>query len=217
MGIVQNKAFFVSPEYILENYSMYLDSNIDAKSINSAILKAQQIDVQFTLGYNLYSQYINLITTGDIFLPQNVNFYNLLAGTGYVGASNGLNIGCIMDCTSLWAIYHLLDWLHFRVTNKAVVNKYSQYSNASSEEELNRLKYIAMEDAQSQDAEIRKQILNYPNDFQQYFTQIGVYRPPAKTNPYDNFFVSGKPGGRPGGGLDNSTTSSWEAGYRCCG
>ena len=224
MAVNQNKVYFVTPEYIVQNFAMYLDSNIDFNSINSAIMKAQLQDMQYTLGFNLYSTYVQMITNGDIYLPQNIDYYNLLVGGGgftQSGSSNalgnGINIGCIMDGVSLWAIYHLLDWLQFRVTNKSVVTKYSQWGNTVTETELNRLKYLVMEDAQNMDSEIRKEILNYPNTFQQYFTQIGVYRPPAKTNPYDNFFVSGRPGPGQSGPWNNSTTSEWEAGYgRCC-
>jgi hypothetical protein len=228
----QNKVFMVTPEYIIQNFAMYIDQNIDFKSINSAIVKAQGQDMQYTLGFNLYSVYIQLLTpttpgddsTMPIYLTQNIDYYNLMAGSGGFTASNssdatgnGINIACIMDGVSLWAIYHLLDWLQFRVTNKSIVTKYSQWGSTVTENELNRLKYLVMEDAQNMDSEIRKEILNYPNTFQQYFTQIGVYRPPAKANPYDNFFISGKPGGR-GGWPNNSTTSEWDAGYGrdCC-
>lgn len=223
MPIKQNKSYFVSPEYVLELMAGYLDNNIDVKSINTFILKAQYNNIQYILSYNLYTKYILLFTpavpgddtTMPIYLPENINYYNLAVGQG--NGESGLNIACIMDATALWTIYHLLDWAHFRVTNKAVVTKYSQFSNAVSEPELNRLKYIVMNDAQAQSSEITKQIENYPTFYPEYFTQIGTYRPPAQTNPYDNYFISGKPG-RNGFGQysDLTTTSMWEAGYRCC-
>ena len=219
----QNKVYMVTPEYITQNFAMYLDSNIDFNSINSAIQKAQLQNMQYTLGFNLYSTYIQIITNGTIYDPSNIDYYNILVGGGGFTASNssnalgnGINIACIMDGVSLWAIYHLLDWLQFRVTNKSVTMKYSQWGNAVSETELNRLKYLVMEDAQNMDSEIRKEILNYPNTFQQFFTQVGVYRPPSKANPYDNFFISGKPG-RSGGWPDNTTSSEYDKYGPCCG
>lgn len=201
--IQTHRVFFVTPEYILQNYSMYLDSNIDVKSIDAAILKAQFQDTQDALGYNLYEKYINIIASGDIFTEPYQYYYLLLNNF-------------IVDEVSCWAITHLLDWSHFRVTNKAIVNKYSQWSNAITEVELNRMKYLVMQDAQHWDSKLREEILNYPNAFPEYFTQIGVYRPPAKTNPYDNFFISGKPRRNRSGPWDQTTSSEWDAGYRCC-
>lgn len=202
MSLTQNhKVFFVTPEYIFQNYAGYLDSNIDANSLNSFILKAEFKETQYALGYTLYEKYINLIQTGDIFLPEN-NYYQLLLNN------------FIMDEVACYTIWYALDWLHYRVTNKAVVNKYSQWSSASSETELNRIKFLIYEDAQHWDSKIREEILNYPNAFPEYFTQIGVYRPPSKTNPYDNFFISGKPRLW---GSDMLSTSQINAGQSCCG
>lgn len=223
MALLQNKVFMVTPEYVLEMFAMYMDNNIDANSLNSAILKAQLQDMQYTLGYNLYTTYVKMITDGSIFAPVNIDYFNLLGGGGGFTSSNssdfqgnGINIACIMDGVSLWAIYHMLDWAQFRVTNKSIVTKYSQWSTQITEVELNRLKYLVMEDAQNMDSEIRKEIFNYPNTFSQYWTQIGVYRPPAKTNPYDNFFISGRPGRGFSGPWDQTTSSEWDAYGPCC-
>lgn len=179
MSIIQNKAFFVSPEYILENYSLYLDNNIDANSINSAILIAQSEQTQQMLGYTLYQLYISLINTGNITNATYVNYKYLLDNF-------------IVDSVSLWSIWYTLDSLALRATNKGVELKNSQYSQPVSSSQLTKLKIAVMERAQFADARIREYILNYPSYFPEYYQVSGVMRMIPKRNPYTNFFMTGK-------------------------
>lgn len=179
MAINQNKAFFVSPEYIFQNFAMFIDNNLDANAINSAILIAQNEQTQQLLGYTLYQKYITLIQTGQITSPGNSQYKYLLDNY-------------IVDSVSLWAIWYGLDTFHLRVTNKSVELKNSQFSQPVSASQLTKLKINVLERAQFVDSRTREYILNYPGDFPEYYQVTGVMRMTAKRNPYTNFFMTGR-------------------------
>ena len=187
MAITQNKAFFVSPEYIFQNFAMYLDSNIDANSINSAILIAQSEHTQQVLGYTLYQKYIDLINNGQITSGGNSQYKYLLDNY-------------LVDSVSLWAIWYALDTFHMRVTNKSIELKNTQFSAPISVNQVTKLKINVLERAQFVDSRTREYILNYPGDFPEYYQVTGVMRMVAKRNPYTNFFMTGKQFGRTGCG-----------------
>jgi hypothetical protein len=189
MSIIQNKAFFVTPEYIFQNFAMYIDNNLDANSINSAILIAQNEQTQQVLGYTLYQKYIDLVTTGQISQTQNSNYKYLLDNY-------------IVDSVSLWSLWYSLDSIHLRVTNKSVELKNSQYSSPVSASQLTKLKINVLERAQFVDSRTREYILNYPGDFPEYYQVTGVMRMTPKRNPYTNFFMTGKSLSGPDGGCN---------------
>ena len=179
MSYLQNKAFLTSPEYILENYALYLDNNIDANSISGAILIAQNEQTQQILGYTLYQKLITLINAGTIGDVANIRYKYLLDNY-------------IVDSISLWATWYSLDALALRATNKGVEQKNSQYSSPVSSSQLTKLKTAVMERAQFLDARTREYILNFPGDYPEYYQVTGVMRLTPKTNPYMNFFATGK-------------------------
>lgn len=193
--IIQNKAFFTTPEYIFQNFAMYADNNLDANSINSAILIAQNEQTQQILGYTLYQKYITLITNGQISNPSNSNYKYLLDNY-------------IVDSVSLWALWYSLDTIHLRVTNKSVELKNSQYSSPVSASQLTKLKINVLERAQFVDSRTREYILNYPGDFPEYYQVTGVMRMTPKRNPYTNFFMTGK---------TYQSSNPGAAGGPCCG
>ena len=179
MSYLQNKCFFVTTEYILETYSLYLDNNIDPSSINGAILIAQNEQCQQLLGYTLYQKFITIINDGTITSGTNVRYKYLLDNY-------------IVDSVSLWSVWYLLDSLALRATNKGVEQKNSQYSSPVSSSQLTKLKTAVMERAQFLDARTREYILNFPGDYPEYYQVTGVMRLTPKTNPYMNFFATGK-------------------------
>jgi hypothetical protein len=179
MSYLQNKSYFVTPEYILESYSLYLDNNIDANSISGAILIAQAEQTQQILGYTLYQKFITLINTSTIGDSDNVRYKYLLDNY-------------IVDSVSLWSIWYCLDSLALRATNKGVEQKNSQFSQPVSSSQLTKLKTAVMERAQFVDARTREYILNFPGDYPEYYQVTGVLRMTPKANPYDNFLATGK-------------------------
>ena len=188
MAIIQNKAFFTTPEYIFKDYAGYLDNNIDANSLNTFILIAQNEQTQQILGYTLYQLYISLITNGQITSAGNAQYKYLLDNY-------------LVDSVSLWTIWYALDSLHLRTTNKSVELKNSQYSTPVSASQLTKLKINVLERAQFVDSRTREYILNYPGDFPEYYQVTGVMRMTPKRNPYTNFFMTGKQFS-PSGGCD---------------
>jgi hypothetical protein len=200
MAIQQNKAFFVSPEYILQMYAGYLDNNIDPNTLNSFILIAQNENTQQLLGLTLYQKFITDITSGYINDPADVNYKYLLDNY-------------LMDSVALWTIWYAIDTIHLRITNKSIETKNSPNSQAIQPKELNRLKYLIMERAQFADARVRQQIINYPYDYPEYYQVTGVMSLVPKTNPYDNFFMTGKAFNRGGSGFPQGSPCNGCGGY----
>lgn len=171
MAINQNNCFFVDTTYILNTYAGFLDNNIDPNSLNTFILLAQKEQTQQLLGYTLYTKYISDITTGFISNPADANYKYLLDNY-------------IVDSVSLWSIFYAMNSIQYRVTNKSVVTKNSQYSQPVSKTALNDLKNDILERAQFSDQRVREYILNFPYDFPEYYTVTGVMRLYPKTEVY---------------------------------
>lgn len=196
MPITQNtKAFFTNPEYIFQMYAGYLDSNIDANSLNTFILISQFEETEQLLGYNLYYQYVNFLTpvvpgdssTAPINSATNSQYKYLLDNW-------------IIDSVSLWTIYYSLDALHLRVTNKSIVTKNSQFSVAVDDKRLTRLKYNVQERAKFVDARVIEYIMNNTGSFPEYFSTTGVMRLTPKRDPYAGIFSTARNSSRRGYG-----------------
>ena len=71
-----NKVLLIS-EDTLKTYS-YINENVQTDELRYAILTSQNIEIQESLGTNLYDYMLDLVDTGDIFLPQYVVYRNLL-------------------------------------------------------------------------------------------------------------------------------------------
>lgn len=167
-----NEAFFVTPQYIYENYNLYLDDNIDDNSINSAIILAQDKFTQSTLGFTLYRKYINMVA----------NQYN--NGVPLPEHYSTLFENWIQKEVALWALWIAYPSLHIKATNKSVVTKHSDNSNAVTLKEVDYMRGDIMSSAMFYDSRIREEILNYPQNFPEYFTIIGVDRIVPKSLVY---------------------------------
>lgn len=195
--MIANNVFFITVDYIKRYYSGYLDQNIDANALDSFILLAQNVRTQSVLGYDLYTKYINDInTTGS---P---------VGAQYIYLMNNY----IQPATALWSIYEALPSLGFKVTNKAVSQKDSQYGHASSRSDIEYIRQQVSNNAQFFDSRIREYITNNPSDFQEYYITSGVNRIRAKRNMYFAGLwlpdmMKGKPGNKGG----------WQQDDRCAG
>lgn len=86
-----------------------LDNNIDPNLFNQFIFIAQEQNIQEILGYTLYIKYLtDIANTGS---PDPTGLYKDLMDQ------------CIQDATALWAIYHAIPTMNFRLTNKAMSQK----------------------------------------------------------------------------------------------
>jgi hypothetical protein len=192
MAFNQTKAFFVDSTYILKYYVGYLDPNIDPNSMDTFILLAQAEETQQLLGYTMYTFYVNAIQD----YIQNA--------TPIPADYKYLLDNYIVDSVALHAIYYSLNSLHYRATNKAVVIKNSQYSQAAPPSGLNALKNDVLQRAQFADQRVREYIMNYPYNFPLYYQTTGVARLYPKTNTYF-------------GGLYLPQTPSTSRSFPCCG
>lgn len=156
-----NNVYFITVDYIKKYFSGYLDQNIDANALDSFILIAQSVRTQSVLGYDLYTKFIN-----------DINTYQAPQGAQYVYLMDNY----IQPAVALWAIYEALPSLGFKVTNKAVSQKSSEYGQPSSRSDIEYIRQQISNNAQFYDARIREYITNYPNDFPEYYTITGVNR-----------------------------------------
>lgn len=164
-----NIAYFITVDYIKRYYSGYLAKDIDADSLNSFILMAQNIRTQSVLGYDLYNKYIN-----------DINSFGSPQGDQYIFLMNNF----IQNAVSLWTLYEALPSLQTKVTNIGVVNKSSDNSTLADDINFKRVLNQVNNNAQFYDQRIREYLTNYPQDFPEYFINTGVNRIRAKNNNY---------------------------------
>lgn len=191
----QNTVYFVTTDYLKKYYSGYLDANIDDDALNSFILIAQNVRIQSVLGYNLYTKFINdIITFGE---PQGAQYLYLM--NNYIQAA-----------TALFAIYEAAPSLGFKITNKAVSQKSSEYGAPSSRQDIEYIRNQILNNAQFYSQRIREYITNNPTEFPEYYQVTGVNRVKAKNNNYfaglflpDSIYIKNRNG--------------FQSDERCCG
>ena len=71
-----NNVLLIS-EDTLKTYTA-INENVQSDELRFCILQAQTIFIQESLGTNLYNYLLNLVDTGDIYNPSEVNYKNLL-------------------------------------------------------------------------------------------------------------------------------------------
>lgn len=167
-----NAAFFIDVPYIKTWYAMYVDENLDDNTLATAILIAQDQNLQSCIGYDLYNVYIQALII-DKTGATTLNTQQLFLLNNYIQKSVGL-----------WAIWQALPTINWRITNKAVSTKTSDYSQPSGIKEVEYLRDGLRNNAQFMDERIREYITNNPTYFPQYWTQTGINRIPAKANNY---------------------------------
>lgn len=154
-------ARFISVEYILEN--TIIDKNVDATLITKFIDESQDINIQQTIGYQMYQNIMGMISGGTITNPTNVNYYYLLTNF-------------IQKCQSMWVVYHILPYLNYHLTNKSVNTKNSTYSQPSGLNELDYLRNDVKSKAEFYVARIREYIVNNPGFYPDYWSTSGIDR-----------------------------------------
>lgn len=185
--------YFVTCEYIKKYYSGYLDENIDDNQLSSFILIAQDVRTQSTLGYDLYNKYINDINNN----------------TGPNGMYKVLMDSYIQPSVSLWAIYEMLPSLNFRMTNKALSTKDSQYGKSSTRNDVEYIRQQISNQAQFYDQRCREIITNNPQSFPEYYQVTGVNRIKAKNNSYfAGMFLPDT--------VIRKNNGGWQSDDRCC-
>ena len=182
----QNTVYFITVDYLKKYYSGYLDANIDDDALNSFILIAQNVRIQSVLGYNLYTKFINDIQT-----------YGAPQGAAYLFLMNNY----IQPAVALFSIYEAAPSLGFKITNKAVSQKSSEYGAPSSRQDIEYIRNQILNSAQFYSQRVREYITNNPTQFPEYYQTSGVNRVRPKNNNYfaglflpDTYYIKNRNG-----------------------
>lgn len=166
-----NRAFIIDSNYLKTQYPGYVEANVDNNAIESFILLAQDINLQSCIGYTMY----NYIISQLIIDP---------TGGSLSDQYKYILINYIQPEVALWSLYQMYPTLLYKPTNKAVVTKHSDDSNAVGIRELEYLRNQIRNNAEFYDSRIREYITNFVNDFMEYFSTSGVNRITPKSNVY---------------------------------
>lgn len=164
-----NYARLISVEYVVNN--TIIDKNVDADLINKFIDLSQDLNIQTALGYNLYQTIMSMVVNNTLTDPVNINYYDLVTGW-------------IQKCQALWVVYHILPYLNYHLTNKAISQKSSTNSQPSNLDELSFLRNDTKSMAEFYVARIREQIVNNTGLYPEYWATSGIDRIVPKSNNY---------------------------------
>lgn len=156
----------ISVEWVYAN--TIVDSNVDATLIKKFIRESQDIHIQQAIGYQMYQIYMNSGGQQSNLSPA---YYDLL-------------VNWIQKCQGHYLIYMILPYINYHLTNKAISQKSSDYSQPSGLKELEYLRNDNKSKAEFYLARIREQIVNNPGDFPQYWETSGIDRITPKAKNY---------------------------------
>ena len=166
---MNNYARLISVEYITDN--TIIDKNVDAELITKFIDEAQDINIQQTIGYELYQKMMGLVSNNTIYDASNSDYLFLLTAF-------------LQKTQAMWVVYHILPYLNYHLTNKSVNTKNSTYSQPSGLSELEYLRNDVKSKAEFYVARIREYIVNNPGLYLEYWTTSGIDRIQPKSLNY---------------------------------
>ena len=124
-----NKILMLSADYYKRNSVVNL--NVDNELIQPHIFKAQNMNIERVLGSDLFNLVLSEIESNTV----STRIENLLENY-------------IQPALVEWVTYTALPYLNYKVTNKAVVKKSSDNSEASDLTEINFLRQDIRDDAE---------------------------------------------------------------------
>jgi hypothetical protein len=130
---MSNQALFISPNYIKE--TTVIDGNVDEKYIKILAYDCQLKYVLPILGTALFDEISDQITAGSLTPSTTSNNSTLLKNY-------------IQPALKHWILYEGMDVFNYKVTNKAVVTKNSDNSQAVEQVDIIRLMDKARENAE---------------------------------------------------------------------
>lgn len=119
-----SRTYLISCDYLKSHTS--INNNVDNTLLNNAIWEAQTIHIQQITGSELYNKVIDLVVSGDIQLPANSGYKNLLDDF-------------LQPTIAYWAWYESIPYVSFKIVNKGVELQNSDYSNNT---QLNQMEYL---------------------------------------------------------------------------
>lgn len=168
------KAQFITSNYIYK-YTV-IESNVEAELVTKFILKAQDLNIQSTLGSHLYNKLVNDCPNFD-------------------GAYLTLIKDYIQPALAEWTVYHALPFINFHLTNKAVATKSTDSSQPSTIEDLRWLRDQVKNNAEFYSERLRDQIKNYPSLYPEFYTiepGKAFDVKPNKSNYFSGIHTSGR-------------------------
>ena len=181
-----------------KNYSQRMKKNIPQlfkNSINQEQNLSLLLKIPFTLyllkflqrKFHKYADYNNYTYSYNrntyhlcVKFINDINTYGSPQGAQYLFLMNNY----IQPAVALWSIYEAAPSLGFKITNKAISQKSSEYGQPSSRQDIEYIRQQISNNAQFYSQRIREYITNYPNDFPEYYQITGVNRIKAKRNNY---------------------------------
>lgn len=165
------KAQFINTDYIFK-YTI-IDDNVDVNLITKMIWKAQDLNIQATLGENLYTKLLNDCPN-------------------FSGDYRTLVKNFVQPALAEWTVYHLTPFINFRFTNKAVSLKNSDSSNPSTLDDLKWLREQIRNNAEFYSERIRDYIKSNITSFPEFYTRNNTFEiAPNKTNYFSGIHTSG--------------------------
>lgn len=146
-----NNVLLISEE-LLKTYS-YINENVQSDELRYAIMVSQNIEIQESLGTNLYQYILNAVDDGSISSPSNAN-YKFLLDT------------YIQPVLVGYALYRAIDNFMAKLMSVGMVQNRSEQGNPIDFKLFLHIKTQAKQDAQFQDNLLRRHLIfrsgNYP-------------------------------------------------------
>lgn len=166
------RAQFINTDYVFK-YSV-IENNVDVDLITKFILKGQDLNIQETLGSNLYNKLVNDCPN-------------------FTGAYRTLVKDYIQPALCEWVVYHALPFINFRLTNKAVSQKSSDNSQPSAVDDIKWLRDQVRINAEFYSERVRDYIKNNPSSFPEYYINTDSFNiKPNKSNYFSGIHTSGR-------------------------
>lgn len=165
---------FMDTPYIYK-YTI-VETNVDADLVQKFIVKAQNLNIQNAIGQNLYTALID-------------DFNN--NGT-FTGLRLTLMREYIQPCLAEWCVYHILPFMNYRLTNKAVSQKSSDNSQPSSVDDIRWLRDQIRNTAEFYTERLKDYIRNNPSSFPEYYTNnLSFEVRPTRTGYFSGIYTRG--------------------------
>ena len=159
-----------------------VDKNVDPDIIEPSIIVAQDTAIQQIIGYNLLQTLMTMVYDSSIDDPSNINYKLLL--NNY-----------IQPALAHHTVWYALPEIQYRLTNKSILSKNTDAATTTGLPELKYLRENAKHIADFYNQRIREQIINYPNEYPEYFQSIGIDRiRPKRTTYFSGWSSSGSIG-----------------------
>jgi hypothetical protein len=166
-----NYAKFISTDYLYKN--TIIDDNVDADLLNKFIVESQDINIQQVLGNALYQKLMDDIVTS----------------TTPSGSYLTLLTNFIQKCQAEWVVYHALPFINYRLTNKSVAKKDSEYSDASDLDEVKYLRQSVRDKAEFYSKMLSDYLCKNESLFPEYTSDNDHTIRPSRNNYFSGIYL----------------------------